>query len=474
MRVPIPFVGASYEAESLPWDAQRTINLYPRVSESNQAKSVTALLGTPGLLVHTTLPQSPLRGRRVVAGRLFVVAGNGLYEVTGAAAYTLLGSFGSSSGKVGMTDDGDELVIGDGTGFFVYNLQAGTFAPVTGAPVGTHCDVVDSVVICVEDGSQRLWYSEPTIASTIDGLNFVVAESAPDDLVTVKVDHGEILAFGETTVEFLSYTGGSDDAIQRVNNAIVEHGCAAAFSVAKFDNTLAWIGKGTDGEGIVWKLQGASQPVRLSTAAVEDALKGSSDLSQAVAWTYQDGGSWFYVLNAPGLETTWVYDALSGQWHERAYLKLGAFERHRADGHVFWNGSHLVFDHESGKIYTLSRDYHDDDGSPRRAVRRTGYTHDSGNRVFFSRLYVDMETGVGLNGTGQGSDPVAMLRWSDDGGRTWSNEVEASIGRIGQYQVRAVWTRLGSSRQRMFELAISDPVKLTIMAAHADIQVGAN
>jgi hypothetical protein len=69
---------------------------------------------------------------------------------------------------------------------------------------------------------------------------------------------------------------------------------------------------------------------------------------------------------------------------------------------------------------------------------------------------------------GQGNDPQAMLRWSDDGGHTWSNEHWKSMGAIGQYGYRTIWRRLGMTqklRDRVYEVSGTDPVKIAIMGA---------
>jgi hypothetical protein len=61
-----------------------------------------------------------------------------------------------------------------------------------------------------------------------------------------------------------------------------------------------------------------------------------------------------------------------------------------------------------------------------------------------------------------------MLRWSDDGGHTWSNEHWASIGLIGAYGHRVFWRRLGMTlklRDRVYELSGTDPNKIAIMGA---------
>ena len=77
---------------------------------------------------------------------------------------------------------------------------------------------------------------------------------------------------------------------------------------------------------------------------------------------------------------------------------------------------------------------------------------------------------MGLN-TGQGSDPQVMLRWSDDGGHTWSNEHWVTMGGIGTYGTRAIWRRLGMTlklRDRVLEVSGTDPVKITIMGAELE------
>jgi len=70
--------------------------------------------------------------------------------------------------------------------------------------------------------------------------------------------------------------------------------------------------------------------------------------------------------------------------------------------------------------------------------------------------------------TVQGADPQVMLRWSDDGGHTWSNEHWRSMGLIGQYGYRTIWRRLGMTeklRDRVYEVSGTDPVKIAIMGA---------
>ena len=183
----------------------------------------------------------------------------------------------------------------------------------------------------------------------------------------------------------------------------------------------------------------------------------------------QDGHS-FYVLIFPSANTTWVYDASTQAWHERAGWYNGAWTRHRSNCQVVFNNEVIVGDYEDSRIYAFDMDvYADDDQAQRwyRTWRALPPGQNNLKRTAQHSLQLDCETGVGIV-TGQGSDPEVMLRWSDDGGHTWSYEHWKKMGKIGQYGYRTIWRRLGMTekiRDRVYELSGTDPVKLAIMGA---------
>jgi hypothetical protein len=63
-----------------------------------------------------------------------------------------------------------------------------------------------------------------------------------------------------------------------------------------------------------------------------------------------------------------------------------------------------------------------------------------------------------------------MLQISRDGGHTWGKELWTTFGKIGQYLSRAEWRRLGMSRDWLFKLRITDPVKVVMIAAIVEAQ----
>ena len=130
-------------------------------------------------------------------------------------------------------------------------------------------------------------------------------------------------------------------------------------------------------------------------------------------------------------------------------------------------------DYQNGKIYELSLDQYTDDGQTIRRVRRAPHLVEDFQRQYFDELQIQFQPGVGLS-TGQGENPKAMLRWSNDGGSTWSKEYWVSIGKMGKYQNRAIWRRLGMARDRIFEVAVTDPVKAGIVSANLKASLGEN
>lgn len=97
------FVGAAYANESLAIDAQECLNLMPQADASGAGRSKAALVGTPGLQLHCTLPKSPVRGVFGGDGVYYAVAGNSLYQVFSDGTFT---DRSAMSGATTLANDG--------------------------------------------------------------------------------------------------------------------------------------------------------------------------------------------------------------------------------------------------------------------------------------------------------------------------------------------------------------------------------
>lgn len=475
MRFP-GFIGPSYTLQSVNVDCQRCINLYPEINEIGfgKEKETASLVSTPGLLNVATIGTGPLRGIYYSSdGALYVVSYNKIYKLNSSFSATEIGTLNTFTSTISFADNGTTLVFVDGTDGFYSTLGSSSITEITDVDFKP-ADVVvyqDGYFIFNESGTGKFFISGLNDV-TIDGLDFASAEGNPDNIISIISDHRDLWLFGTQTTEVFFNSGNADFPFERINGAFLEHGCAATFSVAKMNNSVFWLSSDDKGNGLIYMARGY-QPQRISTHAVEYAIRGYSNISDAIAYTYQENGHHFYVLNFPSASTTWVYDASTNFWHERVYTNNGEFERHRANYHAFAFNKHIVADYASNKLYEMNSQYYTDDGSEITRQRTAPHLTSGLKSVFYGSFQLDMETGVGLDGASsvQGYDPQAMLQFSDDGGHSWSNEKWTSFGKIGRRSQRAIWRRLGYSRDRVFRITITDPVKIAIIGAELDVSL---
>lgn len=477
MRFP-GFIGPSYTLQSVNVDCQRCVNLFPEINAlgTGKEREVAALVPTPGLLRLLTLANSPVRGLwRASNGSLFAVGGNKFYQISSSWVATELGSLNTSTGPVSIADNGLHVVVVDGTNGYTWTIGSSTFAQISD-PDFLPADQVtfqDGYFLLNKAGSGQFFISGINDI-TFDGLDISTAEGSPDNLVGLMSMNQNTYLFGTQSTEVFYNSGDADFPFTRIQGAVMGVGCAAPFSIAKLQDSIYWLGGDETGNGIIYRTEGY-RAVRISTPSIESVIRGLStdDIADARAFTYQQGGHLFYCLNLPSYNSTWVFDASTSLWHERAYLNLWSLERHRADCHAVAFGLNVVGDYQSGKIYTLDPDTITDDGTYIARERAAPHLTKELKRVFHSYFQLDMETGVGLDGTGQGTAPQAILSWSDDGGHSWSNEHFAEIGAIGARMTRVIWRRLGSSRDRVYRVRITEPIKVVLIGAEIGVEEGA-
>ena len=464
-----PILGAAYLIRSVNAAANRMVNLYPEIIPEG-GKEAAYLQRCPGLKLLVAVGDGPIRGLYTHNDILYVISGTGFYKVDSSLVVTLIGSV-TGSGPVSMADNGTQLFIACNPDGFIYNFATLAFGQITDVdfPGAVTVGYLDGYFVFNEPNSQRIWITSLLDGLSIDPLDFASAEGAPDDVVAIIVDHREVWLFGENSVEVWYNAGDIDFPLARIQGAFNEIGCIAPYSVAKMDNSVFWLGADARGTGIVYRAQGY-QGQRISTHAIEYAIQNYADPTDALAYTYQQDGHTFYVLIFPSANATWVYDVATDTWHERAGFDNGAFVRHRSNCQTNFLDKPTVGDYDNGNVYTFSLTEYKDNGAIQkwlRAWRALDTGQNDLKRTTHHALQIDMESGVGLI-SGQGNDPQIMLRWSDDGGHTWSNYHQATIGKIGQFFFRVFFRRLGMTlklRDRVYELSGTDPVKIAIMGA---------
>lgn len=470
------FFGPSYTGQSLNQACNRLINLYPELSEDpGNTKNIGAFYACPGFRVYCNPGiVGEVRGEyKSSNGKGFVVVGASVLRLVSGVS-TLIGTLSSTIGPVSMADNGTQLCVVDGSQGYLVNLTTLAFSVITDPDFPNGCIQIaeqDTYFITFHPNTQQFFISGQNDGATWDSLDFGSAEGSPDSIVSMIVDHRELILLGSTSVEVFYNSGNADFPFERRQGAFMEHGCVAPFSVAKMDNSVFWLGADDKGQGIVWKIN-ADVPTRVSTHAVEFAIRGYSTISDARAITYQENGHTFYMLVFPTAAKCWVLDVSANMWHERAHFSEGEFTRYRANCHMFHEGKHLVGDYENGIIYEMSLDVYDYNGAPRKWLRAWRTPGSENKNVFYYSLTIDCETGVGLDGEVQGSDPVMMLRVSNDSGHTYGNERSLTMGKIGEYKARAIARRLSKSRNRAYEISGTDPTVVALIDAYQDAAVG--
>ena len=409
---------------------------------------------------------------------------------------TLTLTFGTGAGGTGNYVVNNSQTITSRT---LYALNFSTLPTTDGAFSGaTSVDIIDNYFVYNKPDTQQ-WGASNPLSPISQGLSFSSKDGAPDNLVALIVDHREVYLLGEASSEVWTDVGTYPFAFQRIPGTSTQHGIAAKSSVYRLGNSFAYLSRNNRGQAMIMQMNGYT-PTRISNHAVEQTLVNQY-VDDALAWTYQQEGHECYVITFPTLDLTWVYDATTTMWHKWLSVdSMNVFHRHRGNCCAVFNGQVLIGDYENGIIYLLDPNNYTDNGSEIRRVRRAPHIVTDLQRQYLQELQIQFQPGVGLTGYSRsqysptngvagvgiaglaiagsseiltvGADPQAMLRWSDDGGSTWSNEHWASIGQIGKFKNRAIWRRLGWARDRVFEVVVTDPIKAVIISANLKAEEG--
>lgn len=474
MRNEIPLFGLGLHGKSPNVTANKLINAYYEFQKEADGTRVAAY-GTPGLTEFLNQGATPWRGLYAVnnAALMYGVHRDIFYSINNAGTVTEHGTINTSEGRVDIADDGKYVVVVDGTEIYTYDtttpavdILAVSDANRPSSP--TTCTFQGAKIITDERDTGEFHGGDNYDPTTWNALNFATAESNSDNTIRVINYRGVVTLFGEYTTEFWQNTGGSGFPYARIAGADVEYGLAAKWSVAPFAGTYAFLGKNREGQVSAMLLNGYGQPERISNFEFDDIINDYSNIGNATAFGYMLGGHPMYQVNFPDAGKSWLYDGSTQYWSELRYEADG---RHRAEMGVDFVNQTIVADYDNGKLYKLEADTYTDNGVAIHTILRGRHIENMKKKIRFTRLELGIESGVGL-ATGQGSDPVAGLRVSKDGGNSWGTQTFASMGKVGEYKERCIWRRLGSGRDIVAEVTISEPVKKVITDSTLIIEDG--
>ena len=407
-RVPLTIVGQAYSSRSKFVDVQEMINLYPEKEDANSS-TILALIGTAGLRKLGNGVAGNWRGLYTTGnGRLFGVANDTLYEISSNGKTTALGTLSSVRGYVSMVDSGissqttqlHQLFIVDSVAGYCYDLQTNTLSLITAPAFPTNPTAVaykDGYFFVAIPNSNQFRFSSIYDCTQWDALDIMTKEGSSDNIVQLIKMSNELWVVGQKTIEVWYSTGNGDTPIARMLNATIDIGTAAAKSVNVNNNNIFWLGGNPAGYGSIFHATGYV-PTRISTHAIEYQIGQMPRIDDAVAYSYQQEGHFFYSISFPTGDKTFVFDLSTGLWHEKAYWNQpnGQFEYHRALFHAAAFDENVVADKNNGLLYILDLDYYTDNGDIIRRVRTLPHIDKQNRNVFYNELELHMQKGAGL------------------------------------------------------------------------------
>lgn len=462
----IEFIGGAYETFAKRLNAQECVNFFVHVDQSG-GTSQLSLRGTPGLKAWSLPTSGEVRGIDDFGSVLYAVIRNQVYQVDDQGKSTICtGTLATDQGVVSMDHNSTETMIVDGTkGYIVSGTTVSEITDTSFPEAPTSVTFQGGYFIVTVKNSGRCYISDLNDGTSWDSTRYFNAEGDADYSLAVKSTYNDLFVFGSKTYQVFYQTSETVPFSYRPNS-LQEIGLGARRSLQKLDNNLLFLSRKFQ----VIRIQNYT-PQIISTKAIDYQIAQLVKKDDAIAMTANIDGNAFYILSFPSDSVTFCYNMATGFWNKLASHPSPYNFRWRGNCSLYFDGKNIIGDYNSGDLYELDFDTFTDKTEPIVRKRISQAVKQENKNIFFSMLDVYFDMGNGLV-TGQGSDPKAMLRYSNDSGNTWSNEVWRSVGKIGEYDHVSRWHRLGHGRQRNFEITVSDPIEWVITGANLEANIG--
>jgi hypothetical protein len=470
MQVSIPFTGPSYSGRSSNVNAQECVNLIHNIDNSS-GKAVLSMMNRPCLVDFTAFGAAPIRGMIEANGSGYVVAGDTVYKVLNDGSFVSHPlKLSTSSGTLSMAYNGFQIMIVDGVKGYIIDVAADTLVVISDvnfAGGGSVTFMDQYFFVDNTDFPGVAQSSKLADGTTWNALDKSTAENDPDKIQRTIAAAGDLWLMGSIACEpYWNQANPVGFPFSARKSSIIKMGLAAKWSAVEMNNSLYWLAQNKEGMfGVV--SMGSGGISKVSTPAIDYQINTYSVISDAIAFTFTLEGHSYYVLTFPTANKTWVYDASTDMWSEWRSYGVGRF---KCSFHMLLNNRHILGDSTTGKLYEIKHGVYSDSGQQVERIRSTAYVHKDGRDITVNKLWIEHESGVGIE-SGQGSNPMVMLQFSKDGGKMWSNEYWQPLGKMGEYKQRQIWTRLGRSPSWIFRRTATDPVKDIIIASYAQIEV---
>jgi hypothetical protein len=486
-RIQIPFVGQQAVSRSVIVNNQATVNFMQAV-KGQGAKAPVVLESAPGLVSLAALGDGPIRTGQMVASKIRVGAlANELYGVYGtklmaqttSSGNITIGTLNANPGRVRIARGRNYVALVDGADGYYFNGT--TFGQITdldfpgntGAGSPTFILYLDGFFIVNDALTDNFYISGLENPTVWNALDFEAASVAPDNALAIAESNSLLWIFGDETAQAYYNSGNADFPYTIVLNATQEVGVLAPQSMASSDEGIFYLATTPEGGRFVYQIKGQSGRV-VTQDEQEDFLSTVIDPTTAYGFIYKQAGKSFYVLQLGATEgtnartsSTLLYNIKAQAWETRELIDGTAW---RAGGHGILDNRNIVGSRLQGLNLELDLNEYQDAGQVMIRRRRCQLIHQNNQLMDFWSLIVDVQGGVGTM-VAAGANPQLKMRYSDDGGQTWSNWQIEEVGLIGQTMKRCQWDQLGIGRNRVFEIELSEAVNLTITGAYVEVSM---
>lgn len=433
-------------------------------------------------------------------------------EVIGEYALGNTVKFAESGGERAI------LLWVDGTAIHGYNLKTGERVDIT-LPKRidqentyvqpTHIAVVDGTIVINDKGSSFAYFTIKYPLNTVkrkvfnivnnevqykeDGITVDTVEvdsgvycflddygvqkyfngsSSSDKCVAITSVGPLLTMFGPSSIEFWQKGNAeSYQSWQRVSYTInTEQGLEAPHSLATVNNTQFFIGTGKANAKCVMSINDTNTS-KISPLWL-DKILSTNDVKSVKGWCYSKNNHSFYLFAIK--DECYVYDVNTRQWHIRSSRNFytGKNKNYMPLFATWWNNKIVTGSSESGNIYELDENYYYEDFDsvnklPLLRMRQTPVITADFKKFLLQELSVECNTGS-MNEYGRPGK--ALLQISNDGGYTFGNVKEASMGRRGEYMARLRFINLGMNRQCVIRISYSEPTDFVISSGSIRVQ----
>jgi hypothetical protein len=416
------------------------------------------------------------RGMVVYLGQIYKVSGTSLISITSAGVATVRGSVpGSASCIFAISYDdaiaGYGLLIATEGKRYYYNQS--TVTEITDADLSTGYSVAVINDVAIYDNLDGILTHSTNAAPTTISAFFAETNTTPDGIVRVYVWGQIVFVFGSASIEQWFYNGATTEFIfTRQEQATIPIGLAAKDSLASDELYMYFLGSDRQFK----KLRG-SLPEPISSPGIANELARMTTVDDCRAWCMTIGEQSYYVATFPTEGKSFLYSSTYNYWVNLAYgTDSDNPARYLGNSYVYAYNRHFVADYRNGNVYELDPLTYTDAGNTRLRIfvlsPMTGTQIGlPGRNITVSSLELQAEVGVGLT-EGQGIDALIMCQVSWDGGKTFSEITEVSLGELGAYTEIPKYDRFATGRSIVYRILCSDPIYLSIFGGIVEVTDG--